>query len=168
MLNVKHLFRPQAAPAACYAAIVAAARQRMLYAGMGVPDTMEGRLDMLVLHVFFVLRRLKQANRMDFAQELTDAFFADIEANFRELGVSDQAVAKKMRAVEEIYYGRVKAYDAALGESPDAFEKALARNILTPGPAADASALARYGLDAVRILDEASIDAIERGRVSFA
>ncbi len=168
MLNVKHLFRPRVSAQACYAAIVAAARHRTFYAEMGVPDTIEGRLDMLVLHLFLVLRRLKQDGKKDFAQALTEAFFSDVEDNFREIGVSDQAIAKKMRAVEEIYLGRVQAYDAALAEPQDAFEIALARNILAPGQAANVGMLASYCLRARETLEKTSADAIEGGKVRFA
>jgi cytochrome b pre-mRNA-processing protein 3 len=168
MVNVKQLFRTRRDPSACYAAIVAAARQPKFYAEMGVPDAIDARLDMLVLHVFLVLRQLKRGARTDFAQGLTDAFFADIEDNFRELGLSDQAVAKKMRAVEEIYSGRLRAYDAALQQSEAAFEAALMRNVLAGGPAADAGPLAHYCREVSAKLEAATMDDIEAGKVGFA
>jgi cytochrome b pre-mRNA-processing protein 3 len=168
MLNVKHLFRPRMTAAACYAAIVAGARQPRFYADFGVPDTMDGRLDMLVLHLFMVLRRLKQSGRSHFAQELTEAFFKDVEDNFREIGVSDQAVAKKMRAVEGIYHGRLNAYDHALAQSDDAFASALARNILASERTEIADMLAGYCRDAMATLAGVSVEDIEAGKVNFA
>jgi cytochrome b pre-mRNA-processing protein 3 len=166
VMKVKHLFRPRnASPEALYVAIVAGARQRQLYADLAVPDTLEGRLEMLVLHLFIVLERLKQAGNEALPQALVDAFFADVEANFREFGTSDQAVAKKMRKIEEIYYGRVKAYDGALGHPPEAMQEVLRRNVL--GAQGDAAPLAGYARWQMERVKSMPIEQIERGETIF-
>src|SRR3954447_23147148 len=114
------LFRrsPKPTIAALYGAIVAQARLPRFYEEYGVPDTVLGRFDMVLLHVVLVLRRLRQGEARDraLAQELFDAFCRDMDHNLREMGISDQGVPRQMRRVGEAFYGRAQAYDAALAE----------------------------------------------------
>src|SRR5882724_9487190 len=93
--TILRLFRKPNAPTidALYGAIVAQARLPVFYAGFGVPDTIEGRFDMVVLHLVLVLRRLRQGPRSAaLAQGLFDAFCRDMDHNLRELGVGDLSV----------------------------------------------------------------------------
>jgi cytochrome b pre-mRNA-processing protein 3 len=119
--------------AALYGAIVAQARSPTFYVEFGVPDTIEGRFDLIVLHLVLVLRRLGAAGERgtDVGQRLFDAFCRDLDGNLREMGVGDLAVPKRMRRFAEAFYGRQAAYIAALAaDDLRDFEKALARNIL--------------------------------------
>ena len=132
-----------------YGDIVAAARWPALYRTLGVPDTVMGRFDALVLHVALVLRRLKALPppAADLAQEVVDRFFADLDTALREMGIGDVSVPKKVRALGEAFYGRAAAYDEALAEDApaDALERALARNLLErPEDSAMAAALALH------------------------
>lgn len=128
-MRLTRFFRKPAAPERrVYEAIVAAARQPTPYADWGVPDTVDGRFDMISLYLFLVLDRLKGAEG-DFRQKLTDAFFADMDRSLREMGVGDLSVAKKVRKMAEVFYGRVAAYDVALTEGREALAAALARNV---------------------------------------
>jgi cytochrome b pre-mRNA-processing protein 3 len=143
--------------AALYGAIVAQARLPMFYVEFGVPDTLEGRFDLIVLHLVLVLRRLGGAGERgaDFGQRLFDAFCRDLDGNLREMGVGDLAVPKRMRQFAEAFYGRQAAYIAALvADGPRDFEKALARNILQAEDIDHRAArLARYARAADRQLD---------------
>jgi cytochrome b pre-mRNA-processing protein 3 len=143
--------------ATLYGAIVAQARSPTFYIGFGVPDTVEGRFDLIVLHLVLVLRRLGGAGQRgaDLGQRLFDAFCRDLDGNLREMGVGDLAVPKRMRRFGEAFYGRQAAYVAALAaEDPQDFEKALARNILQAEGIDDRAArLARYARRAARQLD---------------
>jgi cytochrome b pre-mRNA-processing protein 3 len=119
---------------ALYGMIVAQARSPAFYRDYGVPDTVEGRLDMLMLHLVLLIRRLgqDQPRGTDIipaaGQRLFDRFCRDIDANFREMGVGDLTVPKKMRQVAEAYYGRARAYEHALqANDMPALEAALAR-----------------------------------------
>jgi cytochrome b pre-mRNA-processing protein 3 len=152
-----------------YAAIVAASRDPELYRSMGVPDTVMGRFESLVLHVGLVLRRLKAmpppADAL--AQELVDSFFAGLDSAMREIGVGDVSVPKKVRKLGQGFYGRLAAYDAAL--APDAgaedLEAALARNVLeTPDQPGLAAALARHVRAQAARLDAAGFEDILAGR----
>ena len=90
---------------ALYGMIVAQARSAEFYRGYGVPDTVDGRLDMIVLHLVLVLRQLTRAQGSlpPAGQQLFDRFCADMDDNFREMGVGDfggaQAHAEGRRGV---------------------------------------------------------------------
>jgi cytochrome b pre-mRNA-processing protein 3 len=95
-----------------------------------------------------VLRRMKERGGtvQPAGQQLFDRFCRDIDDNFREMGVGDLAVPKKMRRVAEDFYGRAQAYESALGSNDAAaLEAAVARNIFdVPEPLPGARRLAAY------------------------
>ena len=124
----------------CYEAIVAAARHPLFYADWNVPDTLDGRFDMISLHAFLVLDRLRGEDQ-PFRQALVDELFADMDRSLREMGVGDISVGKKVRKMAEVFYGRVAAYDQALAGAAGALDAAIARNIFPEG--VDAAAGAR-------------------------
>ena len=155
------------APAdALFARITDASRRPALYMDGGIPDSFEGRFESLALHMFLVLRRLRELPPPadDLAQDLTDACFDYLELGFRNGGVSDIAVPKRMKKIGQMFYGRLQAYGAALPEAdPAALEEALRRNA---APSADAALLADYlrgaqahlsGYDLDSILGEATL-----------
>lgn len=155
-----------------YGAIVAQARSPAFYADYGVPDTVEGRFDLIVLHLVLLLRRLGQieAGRgSEFGQRLFDRFCRDLDDNLREMGVGDLAVPKRMRRFAEAFYGRQAAYLAALAGSEERdFENALARNIFQGQGAADrVSRLAGYARATIRELDAQPDSDLVRGEVEF-
>jgi cytochrome b pre-mRNA-processing protein 3 len=165
---LNRLFRSQELPERrLYAAIVAAARHADLYRDMGVADTVEGRFEMVVLHLFLVLNRLKDAGVDDLRQSLTDEFFNDMDGSLRELGVSDVLVGKKVRKLAESYYGRVMAYDRALAD-PQLLEEVVDRNIFPDGTAAGRSAaLSWYVVTAVQVLATVPVDKILQSDLKF-
>lgn len=99
-----------------YQHLVVQARQPVFYDSFKVADTLSGRFDMIVLHAFLFFQRLKDedASAKEFAQEVFDAFFEDMDGALRELGVGYQAVPKRIKKMGEAFYGRVSAYDIAL------------------------------------------------------
>jgi cytochrome b pre-mRNA-processing protein 3 len=160
---------------ALYGAIVAQARSVAFYADYRVPDTVEGRFDLIVLHLVLLLHRLGRREESGrglgqalLGQELFDAFCRDLDANLREMGVGDLAVPKRMQAFAEAFYGRQAAYLAALEAADErVFEKALARNIFPAGDDLGAAQLARYGRAAVTGLAAQDDGALMRGEVVF-
>ena len=98
-----------------YGAIVAQSRHAAFYVGYGIPDTVDGRFDLIVLHMVLRLARLDRegSSARDSGQNLFDHFCRDLDANLREMGVGDLAVPKRMRQFAEAFYGRQTAYLAA-------------------------------------------------------
>lgn len=152
-----------------YSAAVRAARDPWNYQappdGLGVPDTLDGRFDLIALYAYLVIRRLRaqDAPGPDIAQGVFDAMFSDMDRNLRELGVSDLAVGKRVRAMWEAFHGRAVAYEAALEGAPadgDAeLAAALERNVWRSAPAAPGAAatLARIVRAQVTALDHAPV-----------
>jgi cytochrome b pre-mRNA-processing protein 3 len=163
-----------------YGAIVAQARSPIFYLRYGVSDTVEGRFELLVLHLMLVLQRLGTEGAPATAppvpgpgsavgQRLFDAFCRDLDDNLREMGVGDLAVPRRMRQFGEAFYGRQAAYAAALrAADPRELEKALARNIFGEVDAGEhAAALGRYARDAAAQLATQSEDTLIAGKVVF-
>ena len=171
------LFRrdPQAATiAALYGAIVAQARNPGFYLEYGVPDTPEGRFDMIVLHLALLCRRLGRAQGPDQAaarsvsQALFDMFCRDMDHNLREMGVSDLGVPKKMQKLGEAFYGRLDAYDRALAPGGDEnLAAALGRNVLGEGAQAGALRLAAYVRAVADRLDGSATADLGGGKIVF-
>ncbi len=132
-----------------YARVVEQARAPAFYAAYGVPDTLDGRFEMVVLHVFVALRRMKRdgAATSALAQALFDAMFDDMDRSLREIGVGDLSVGKRVKDMARGLYGRIAAYDAGLDDAGDALVEALARNVygtVSAPPRPGLDALARY------------------------
>ncbi len=110
-----------------YIALVERARNPFFYTLAGVEDSLDGRFEVLVLHLYQVLSRLRES-QPEFCQHLSEVFFEDMDRNLREMGVSDTGVPKRMRQMSEALYGRIHAYDEAfLGTR--SLEEALRRNV---------------------------------------
>ena len=168
------LFRhpPKRTIAALYGAIVAQARCPVFYQGLGVPDTVLGRFDLIVLHLALVLRRMRagEGAARDLAQGLFDAFCRDMDHNLREMGIGDQGVPRQMRRVGEAFYGRAQAYDAALAEQHnDMLVGTLTRNVYAEAaePGVAAERLADYVRRTVHDLEAQAIEHLLGGHVTF-
>lgn len=150
-----------------YGVIVAQSRRAEFYTDFGVPDTLEGRFEMVVLHTVLVCHRLKGGDdtARAMSQEIFDAFAADMDATMRELGVGDLTVPKKMKKIGEAFYGRAAAYDTALTEGGNALlAQALARNILgTEEPVPAAAPFAAYVRAAADSLAATPFETFARG-----
>jgi cytochrome b pre-mRNA-processing protein 3 len=156
MISLPYL-RPKQDPiiATLYGMIVAQARSPIFYRDYGIPDTVGGRFDMLVLHMVLFLRRLKRESEPVQAQgqEVFNLFCRDMDDNFREMGVGDLGVPKQMRKVGEAFYGRAQAYETTLAGDDAALSGALARNVFGK-PAMGATRLAGYVREAVRQFEQ--------------
>ena len=156
--------------AALYGTIVTQSRCPAFYADYGVPDTVEGRFDLIVLHLVLLLRRLRRDETgCSLGQRLFDTFCRDLDDNLREMGIGDLAVPKHMRRFAEAFYGRQAAYLTALDAGDwGNFESALARNIFQGmGPDERAAHLARYVGAALLGLEAQENGTIIGGEVVF-
>jgi cytochrome b pre-mRNA-processing protein 3 len=144
-----------------YGMIVAQAREPLFYQALGVPDTVDGRFDMIVLHLWMVLRQLQRLEEESgLVQALFDRFCSDMDHNLRELGTGDLAVPRRMREFGEAFYGRSAAYDLGQAEGEGSLARALGRNIYDGQQGENALRLAAYVervLAALAVLDEASL-----------
>ena len=169
-----HFFRRKSSSpsiAALYGMIVAQARAAAFYRNYGVPDTVNGRFEMVVLHTVLVLRRLQSEPEAvrEFGQGIFDRFCADMDGSLREMGVGDLAVPDKMRKIGEAFYGRQSAYLAALETpGPEPLVEALARNVLgTPGTSLEAVRLATYVRAVADRLADQDSQALSRAQIVF-
>ncbi len=162
------------APAhALYVTTVAQARMPWFYEHCQVPDTPEGRFDMVAVHTCLLIRRLQpdhSPQAADLAQAVFDILFADMDQNMREMSIGDTGVAKRIRKMAEGFYGRAAAYDAALTDSSDEpLNDVIDRNIYrnanaTPKGLAD---MTRYIRSVAKHLDSLTIRDLYKGQVSF-
>lgn len=122
------------AAAGLWRAIVAQGRQPAFYAEWGVPDTPEGRFELIGLHAVLVLRRLRAAGRPGdaLAQELLDLVVTDFDRSVREMGVGDLAVGKQVKRLTASLLARLQALDRPLAEGDAAAVTAIVeRNLRT-------------------------------------
>jgi len=153
---------------AIYGMIVTQAREPWFYRDGGVPDTVNGRFDLLVLHLWLVLRRLRSIEgSTSLSQGLFDRFCEDMDANLREMGVGDLSVPKRMQAFGEAFYGRSKAYDAALASGSEALAQALCRNVLNGMGMENARRLANYVEVSIARLDQLDEATLSAARWTF-
>lgn len=165
--------RPVGDADAIYAMIVKQARVPDFYLACGVPDTVGGRFDMVALHAFIVLRRLKElggAGNGQLGQALFDRMFADMDQNLREMGIGDLRVGREIKALATSFYGRIKAYDEALAGDSAALDTALRRNAYADGgPPSDSQSaqLGRYLREAIAHSRAWSAEDIGRAQIEF-
>jgi cytochrome b pre-mRNA-processing protein 3 len=173
MFNFFRRSRSNHSIASLYGTIVAQARAAPFYRICGVPDTVNGRFEMVVLHTALVLRRLEKEPplRRRIGQELFDWFCRDMDGSLREMGIGDLAVPAKMRKIGEAFYGRQAVYGAALaGADPEALVAALERNVFgaqSATPGLGAMRLAAYVRAAAQMLADQDAEALSRAELTF-
>ena len=155
-----------------YGAAVAAARDPFFYTALGVPDTLDGRFDMVGLYTFLIIQRLTRepAPGPALAQAVFDAMFGDMDVNLREMGVGDLSVGRKVRVMWEAFHGRSVAYAAAM-DSGDvtALDAALGRNVWRDKPPQDGAVeiLRRIVLSQDAHLATLDVAGLLRGEIEF-
>ena len=129
-----------------FEAIVGAARNPLFHTRFHVADTVDGRFDLLTLHVFVAMEALKKRGEAGerIGKELATVTFTMFDEALRELGVSDMGMARRIKAMANAFYGRLQAYGAAASDAE--MEAALLRNLYRGdgARAAEASVLAHY------------------------
>ena len=154
-----------------YTAAVQAARDPYIFETLRVPDTLDGRFDVIGVYVFLIVNRLHAESKVgrDLAQAIFDAMFSDMDINLREIGVSDMRIGKRVRDMWEAFNGRSAAYAAAV-EAGDlaALTEAAARNVWRgKAPEDAAGALAALMLEQAAHLRAQPIAALASGKIDF-
>jgi cytochrome b pre-mRNA-processing protein 3 len=113
------------------AGLIARARAPVFFRELGVPDTIDGRFDLLALHTWLVLERLEALERRDLAQAVTDNVFTGFDEGLRDLGAGDMGMSRRMKKLAEAFYGRLRAYGEAADDA--ALAGAIERNVYRGG-----------------------------------
>ena len=157
--------------AALYGIIVAQARSPVFYQDYGVPDTVDGRFEMVVLHIVLVLRRLdaEAGPIRQRGQALFNLFCRDMDGSLREMGIGDLGVPREMRRIGEAFYGRQAAYLAALARTDrESLVAAVGRNVFRSASSIHgAERMAAYICAAVRVLNAVDSEALRSGELVF-
>jgi cytochrome b pre-mRNA-processing protein 3 len=150
--------------------IVEQARQPGFYTALHVPDTLDGRFELIALHCFLVVHRLKaEPAGVELARQIVETMFADLDASLREMGAGDLGVGKRIKKMGQGFYGRVAAYDAGLADLT-ALEAALRRNLygtVEALPDAVVSMVAAYAMKCSHMLEKQSISDVSSGFLAF-
>jgi cytochrome b pre-mRNA-processing protein 3 len=154
-----------------YRRVVEQARQPVFFSDYGVPDTLDGRFELICLHAFLYLHRLKieRPQASPFCQSLFDRMFADFDRSLREMGVGDLSIGKHVKRMARAFYGRILSYEAGLAGDDSALAVALARNVFGTvfAPQCTADDMAAYVRCAVRALRSQSAADLLAGGISF-
>ena len=143
---------------ALHAALNVRARLAVFFREYGVADTIDGRFDMLALHAWMVLSRLRSAGRADLADDLTGALFAAFDTALRDLGTGDMGMGPRIKKLGNALNGRVHAYEAAFADE-EVFADAIVRNVYRgeAGHEAAAKSLAQYAREARAYLERCDL-----------
>jgi cytochrome b pre-mRNA-processing protein 3 len=141
-------------------AVTQTSRQPALFGEGRIPDTLEGRFELMALNASLALIRLRAAPGVEtLAQAFTDKLFRLWDAGLREDGVGDLIVPKKMRKLAGSFYGRLSAYSEAL-KSPEALAGVVAHNVFAAEAHIFAPALAAYAARTAETQAGAELDAL--------
>lgn len=147
-------------------AVIQIARQPNFYGEGRIPDTLEGRLEAMMLHAALAMIRLgREETLAPLAQDFADVLFSHFDSGLREAAVGDLAVPKRVHKIASAFYGRLEAYSRALAaDDREGLSGALARNALNaePGASPFAPQLAAYAAETVRIHAEGDVDRLFR------
>ncbi len=154
-----------------YLSVVGAARQPLLYSAYHVPDTVDGRFEMIVLHAVLVIRQTKTLGEAGkrFGREFMSYLFDDMDRNLREMGTGDMRVGRRIKEMAEAFYGRAGAYQDALERQGTPLADVLARNVYPDGAPGGGivPAFAALVERQARHLEGTPQDALLAGKVSF-
>jgi cytochrome b pre-mRNA-processing protein 3 len=157
--------------AALYAALAGQARAPAFYAALGVPDTVDGRFDLLVLHAWLMMQRLDgEPDGGALKQDLFDAMFDHLDLTVREMGAQDLGVGRRIKRMAEGFQGRATAYrEAWLAGDEAALREALRRNVFGKATPTDESVanLSHYVRETAECLKKTGISDLLAGRIAW-
>lgn len=110
-----------------YVALVTQARKPFFYQECGVADSLDGRFDVIVLHIFLLTQRLKSESP-EFLRAIWEVFFSDMDRSLREMGASDTGIGKRIKKMVQAFYGRIDSYEKTVANEAE-FKESLTRNL---------------------------------------
>jgi cytochrome b pre-mRNA-processing protein 3 len=155
-----------------YDAIVTQSRNPAFYVRCGVPDTLSGRFDLLVIHMFIVMQNLKLgANEGKLlGKEIIEAFVREMDSMVRDLGVADLYVAQEVRKIADLFYRQLVVYTTAVEKNDHA---ALSEAVWKSFQSGDESAnvasdeIATYMFAAITNIAEMPLNQLLQGNLQF-
>lgn len=160
-----------------YTPLVHQARDPWFYTEVKVPDTLDGRFEMICLHMACLLYRFKRipASSPHFrkarqvGQGLYDLMFADFDACLREMGVGDLGVGKRVKQMVQAFHGRLHAYAHGI-EGQENLQDALRRNVYGTTAVSEKTLeiLAHYMVQLNHRLQAAADEAVVSGTFAWA
>ena len=161
----------QKAAELAYCRVVDQARRPGFFGEIGVPDTIDGRFELICLHAFLFLHRLKGESpaATELGQRFVNAMFADFDRSLREMGTGDLSVGREVKRMAQGFFGRIDAYEHGLSDGDGALKPALARNLFGTVAADEAwlEAMADYVRREATQLRQQGIAELLAGRVVF-
>lgn len=166
---LKRLFSGSRGPArTLYNALVEQSRRPEFFLTCGVPDTPNGRFEVVVLHLFILMQRLKADDELaGLARSLSEVAVQDIDRNLREMGVGDLSVGRKVKSLTEGMYGRFGAYTDGLEAGE--LREALKRNLYSEASPEDEmiDRISDYLCKEIKSLEVFPSGDLQAGRVVF-
>lgn len=153
-----------------YGSIVTQSRQPAFYADFGMPDTAEGRFEMLVLHMVLAMRRLSQGADEDLQRALTETFVIDMDDNMREMTVGDLAVPRHVKRAVAVLHDRHTLYGKGLDTpDPNVLAGAVSTRLggLKGAEGLDTAAVCAYLRDAARVLAATPVGKLFDGEIKW-
>ncbi|RED53368.1 ubiquinol-cytochrome C chaperone family protein [Aestuariispira insulae] len=154
-----------------YQDVVEQARQVAFYRDYGVADSVDGRFDMIAIHLFLLLERLREEKTIrPVTQALVNLVISDMDSSLREMGASDMSVGKKVQKMARALYGRIEAYQTAYEENDDSMlADAVLRNVYRreEGDRAGAEAISSYMKAQSRHLSQLPLDGFAKGEIGY-
>ena len=156
-----------------YKLIVEQARTKAFYRELKVPDTIDGRFELIVLHFFLLERRLDKKNKKDqlIYKELLEIMYKDFDMSLREMGVGDLSVGKKIYHMTEAFSGRLFAYRKfSTKKNINGIKRTIKRNIYGTIKDIDEKfikIMKTYIFDSMDFLDKIKIDKVSENSSIF-
>ena len=149
--------------------IVTQSREPLFYAELGVPDTMLGRYEMVCLHAYLVLMRLKRDRELRLAQTLHDLIFDDFDVALREAGLGDMGIGHRIKKLARNLHGRISVYEIGLADKDAEMAIILRRNMYASAEPNDAqvAGMINYIRAARRAVDEVKAVELLAGKPAF-
>jgi len=161
-----------------FAEVVNQARQKAFYTEFSVPDSLDGRFDMVILHMVILLDRFDQEMEKEehknialVIRYLQEVFFDNMDQSLREMGVGDLGVGKRVKVMADAFYGRKAAYQNAFRLQDDNMElgRCLINNIYRGNSVSEdvIARLSSYIKSQIENLSGQEYSDLEKGKVQF-
>lgn len=157
---------------ALYVKVVEQSRLPRFYIDHGVPDSVDGRFDMIIVHVMLLIRRLRGHGKdaSDLSQEVLNLLFGDMDRNFREMGIGDMSIGKHVKKVAKAFYGRAEVIEEGLDKGAEDLASGLLETLYRSVENAEKNAadVAAYVIATDQHLAGQPLERILAGEVQFS